>query len=413
LKGTSRHTCILAAMGLLGAGCIPDLPPNRSTDLPPVDGGSLPDARGPLDAGADAPTFETEAGPGCGDGYIDLEAGEQCDPPSPADAVLAVCSSTCRMQCPTGGFVWSGNNHCYWPPGTATSLDPLAVNECNPALGSGHVVTFASEAEFEAVEQGLHLVHGDPPFWVGMMSSDDRSYLSLVGYEPGWAPTCPGCYVHAADPKADLPRYVDADGGISSQFCVGASTDGLDPNWRQRPCTNVKTRVVCEREPIGLQFEPCEAGICGDLVATRAAKRYVLVTQPATADAAAQACAVLGGRLVVLQSRDEREQLWLQLSRSAPQVFRVWIGLSQSDAGPEDDSGAASWVWDDGTQADVPGAYASAWGDRMPAIPGTTSRAYLRAFTGEIDDTLARNDEPAQTIGTMPFVCELPVVHGP
>ena len=406
MKGTSRHTCILAAIALLGPGCIPDLPPNRL----PVDRGSGSDAR-PLDAGGpDSQAFETGGGSGCGDGYVDLEAGEQCDPPSPVDAVLAVCSSTCRMQCPTGGFVWAGNNHCYWPPGTATSLDPLAVNECNPALGSGHVVTFASEAEFEAVEQGLHLVHGDPPFWVGMMSSDERSYLSLVGYEPGWAPTCSGCYVHAVDPKVDLPRYADADGGISSQLCVGASTDGLDPNWRQRPCTNVKTRVVCEREPIGLQFEPCEAGICGDLVATRGAKRYVLVTQPVTADAAAQSCALIAGRLVVLESRDEREQLWLQLSRAAPQVFRVWIGLSQSDAGPEDDSGAPSWVWDDGTRADAPGAYASEWGDRMPAIPGTTSRAYLRAYTGEIDDTLARNDE---SIATMPFVCELPVVHGP
>lgn len=210
-----------------------------------------------------------------------------------------------------------------------------------------------------------------------------------------------------------LPKYVDADGGESSQSCVGASSDALDPTWRQRPCSGVKTRVICEREPVGVQFEPCEAGLCGDLVATYGAKRYVVVLPAATSDAAEKYCASLGGRLVILESHDEREQLWLQLSRLAPQVPRIWIGLSQSDAGPPGDAGDLPWVWDDGTAAASPGGHPSPWGDRMPVPNGVTSRAYLRAYVGEIDDTLARNDESSSIVQSMPFVCEITAPKGP
>jgi hypothetical protein len=346
---------------------------------------------------------------GCGDGYIDLEAGEQCDPGPSADS--GVCSATCRMSCPSG-FVWSGNNHCYLTSGTTTDFMPGALSACD-ALSS-HVVTFASEAEFQAVERGLDLAKGDPASWVGLENAAGRSYVSVVsGYEPGWDPTCPGCYAHTVNASVALPKYVDADGGESSQSCVGASSDALDPTWRQRPCSGVKTRIICEREPIGVQFEPCEAGLCGDLVATHGAKRYVVVTPAATSDAAEKYCASLGGQLVVLESHDEREQLWLQLSRTSPLVFRIWIGLSQSDAGPPGDAGDLPWVWDDGTAAASPGGYPSPWGDRMPIPNGVTSRAYLRAYAGEIDDTLARNDESSQIVQSMPFVCEITVPKGP
>ena len=406
MKGTLCHTCILAPLGLAVCfGCIPDLPAERVSDAagPAFDSGLAP--------AADA-AVEAAVARGCGDGYIDLEAGEQCDP-NAVGAPSAVCSATCRVLCPSG-FVWMRNNHCYLVAGTSTDLTPDAVSACDTL--SGHVVTFASEAEFEAVEQGLALSTADPIYWVGLTTSAGRSYVSVVtNYEPGWDPTCPGCYAHAVNPKVALPRYIDpVDGGLSSQSCVGASPDQHDPNWRQRPCSSssLKTRVICEREPIGAQFTPCEAGICVDLVATYGAKRYVIVTQAATADVAEQSCASLGGRLVVLQSRDEREQLWLQISRSPPQLYRIWIGLSQKDGGSVDDAGD-SWVWDDGTEADSPDGYPSPWGDHLPATLGTTSRAYMRAYMGEIDDTLARNDEEAQIVQTLPFVCELPIAPAP
>jgi hypothetical protein len=428
LKRRSRHTCLLAVVGLLGGpGCIPDLPPNKDTSGT-VDSGPAPDVLAILDTGAplDASSaLDASAGHACGDGYIDLEAGEQCDPPSGADAAPGVCSATCKMQCP--GFVWAGNNHCYWAaPGSATSLNNAAENACL-TYGFEHVVTFASEAEFQAVEQNLHLqktdplLKTDPPYWVGLTTEAQRSYVSLVNYEPGWDSTCPGCFAHT-DAKGALTRYQDPiDGGFTSQQCVAASPDELDVAWHERPCmqpsslsaTLFKTRIVCEREPLGAQFAPCEAGICIDLVATHGAKRYVLVTQPATADQAALSCALLGGRLIVLGSRDEREQLWAQLSVTPAPPLRVWIGLTQKDGGAPVDGSAPSWVWDDGTEADAPDAYPPPWGDRLPVAVGTTSRAYLRAYAGEIDDTLARNDEPAADVQTMPFVCELPAAPGP
>jgi hypothetical protein len=316
------------------------------------------------------------------------------------------------MECESG-FVWPGNNHCYlyWADsGTALAFNPNALSACD-GLG-GHVVTFASGPELDAVQQSLELPKTDPPFWVGLGTTDSMSYVSVAAYEPGWDSTCPGCYA-SLDPTGTIPRYVDADGGLSSQSCVAAVPDGLPSVWRQRPCKGVKTRVLCEREPIGAQYASCEAGTCLDLVATLGEKRYVLVTEPTTAALAAQACASLGGRLVVLQSRDEREQLWLQLSRSAPLVSRVWIGLSLADGGAPGDAGISRWVWDDGTAADAPDAYPPPWGDRQPVANGTTSRAYLRALTGEVDDTLARNDEPLPTIQTMPYVCELAAAVAP
>ncbi len=428
MKGTSRHTCLLAAVGLLGgSSCIPDLPPNKDSSGAPVDAGPASDVRAVLDAG---PAADSSVGHACGDGYIDLEAGEQCDPPSGADAAPGVCSATCKMQCP--GFVWAGNNHCYWAaPGSATSLNTAAENACNAGSpsGSDHVVTFASEEEFQAVEQNLHLqktdplLKSDPPYWVGLTTTAQRSYVSIVDYEPGWDGTCPGCYAHTLDGKGALARYADplADGGLISASCVAASPDALDPTWHERPCTiptglpdtAFKTRVVCEREPVGAQFAPCDAGTCINLVATFGTKRYVLVEQPATADQAALSCASLGGHLVVLGSRDEREQLWAQLSSTSAPPLRVWIGLTQKDGGVEGDGAAPGWVWDDGTEADAPDAHPPPWGDRLPVAVGTTSRAYLRAYIGEIDDTLARNDEPAADVQAMPFVCELPVVRAP
>jgi hypothetical protein len=403
LKEPLRFEWAVAALGLqMGPGCIPDLPADRATSEAGigVEGGGLPDA----DAGFDAGPVSL-----CGDGYIDLEAGEQCDPGPGATSLTGVCSAKCQMEC-AAGFVWSRNNHCYWywaDAGTTTVLDPNALSACDSL--AGHVVTFASEAEFEAIEQNLQLPKTDPPFWIGLGSMDGRSYVSdsIAPYEPGWDPTCPGCYA-ALNSDGMIPRYLDTDGGLSSQACVAAFPDGLDSLWHQRPCSGVKTRVLCEREPVGAQYSPCEAGMCLDLVATWANKRYVLSTVATTADVAEQSCAALRGRLVVLQSRDEREQLWLQLSRAAPTVSRVWIGLSLQDGGLLGDSGSSQWVWDDGTAVEAPDAYPPPWGDRQPAAIGSTPRAYLRAFMGEIDDTLARNDEPVQTIQTMPYVCELP-----
>lgn|GEM_PF-2719380 len=386
-----KTTAALAVAGasavvvaIAAAACIPDLPADPSTPPPP----------------------------GCGDGYVDLDAGEQCDPGTGVPAGTGGCTATCRVQC--SGLLWSANDHCYeLAPQTAGSLFE-AAQHCGDLGDNAHVVTFASDDEFDTVAGYVSGVDAGP-FWVGI---DNR--VSVAPFEPGWSPNCPGCYAHAVDTTAPLPR-LDAsapDGAPLAEGCVRAFSDTRVQSWQQVPCSGApRIRVVCEREPVGRQSRPCDAGICVDLTLTHAAKRYVYVPSPATADEADPACTAMGGRLVVLRSQDEREQLWLQLSRLDAVPPAVWIGLSLSDAGAADDGGpgdeagaedgAPSWVWGDGVPASV---YPSEWAVAQPSSsPSSHVRAFLlhQGAPQTLDDTLARNDQPSLT--SLPYVCEVPV----
>jgi hypothetical protein len=370
---------VVLAVGLAGAAglvaavsCIPDLPSTGAPDGAPADQATV-DQGGP------------EAGqPRCGDGIVQLDAGEQCDPPGSAG-----CGASCLMQC-DGGFVWKSNNHCYEEQLAADSLTN-ATTRC----GVGpHVVTFASDDELAAVTGAIDA----GAFWVGLLPADPQlgqpGYSSLASYEPGWSPTCSGCFAHT--PIEPLP----ADGG-----CVRGFGD-LARSWEQIPCIDGGLRrVICEREPVGRQSTPCEAGVCIELVWTVGMKRYVYVHDVAKADDAENDCRSMGGTLVVLQSRDEREQLWRELSRLPPgnggtPAF-IWIGLSLADGGSPD---AGPWVWDDDAAAD---AYPSPWGDGQPS--GVFGRAYLtqNIQLPPIDDSLGRNAlrDPATKFQ---YVCQLP-----
>jgi hypothetical protein len=309
-------------------------------------------------------------------------------------------------------MVWPSNNHCYELSSNSATFDSQAQTRCSD-LG-GHVVTFASEEEFGAVAGWMQAVDAGA-LWVGLslvQTQAERQYISVAPYEPGWAPDCSGCYVHAADPSVALPRVLDTsdDGGPPpAQSCIVASSDTARyPNWFQSVCVaapNVHT--LCEREPVGAQWSQCDGGtslVCIDLVVTHTTKRYEMQMKPATADGALQGCQALGGRLVVLESRDEREQIWRQISLLPDPPPKFWIGLSQvTDA----DGGTAAWAWDDGTKADAPDAYPSPWARLEPNVGMSASRAYLGFFESQPDNTLARSDE---SVTPLPFVCEFPAV---
>lgn len=363
---------IAAAVAAAG-GCIPDLPAN-----------------------SDAPEAAAPPAPGCGDGIIELGLREQCDPGLLAeDAAVGSCTRDCKVTCAPApvGFAWAvkpdaaggANNHCYTVDvRRATSLDPQATGYCT---GGAHVVTFASDDELKAVTTHL----APDAFWVGLDPlGPSNEYTAFALYEPGWAPTCPGCYAHAP-PMSPLPG--------PSALCVEAFSD-LDASWQQYPCSgnDAGIHVVCEREvTAGVQSRRCDAGVCIDLVWTFPQKHYVYVSQKLGGDDAEQTCAALGGTLVVLQSRDEREQLWRELSRmvGVGVPTDIWIGLSLVDGG---------WVWDDGASLD---AYPSPFGNGQPR--GIGSRAYLVQSLGPpqpLDTTLGRNDE-AVTGTLLPFVCQL------
>lgn len=361
------------------AGCVPDLPPDAST--------------------------RSSSAAICGDGYVDLSAGEQCDPgPNGGWGSGSVCNANCQIECGDGGFLWPVNNHCYEVMASAADLDPGAVSQCN---SGAHVVTFGSQQEFAAVAWA----HDAGPFWVGLTTAASRPYVSEESFEPGWSATCPGCYAYTSDPTKPLRAWVgewgDAgeDAAVTANYeqCVAAYSDPAT-FWCQYPCYGLPaTRVVCEREPIGEQYSQCgDAGTCIDLVVTRTRKHYLYVDVPAAPAKAEARCTAGGGTLVVLESPEEREQLWKQLKMLPAPPARFWIGLQQVQ---DPATGVAKWVWDNGTPAEGPSAYPSEWGDGEPSASGATSRAYVRHVSQGIDDTLARNDE-AET--ELPFVCEFP-----
>jgi hypothetical protein len=368
---------VLAASGsaiavavAVAVGCIPDLP-------------------------ADSVDAQDEAAPPpgpprCGDGIIQLGDEEQCDPGVLAeDAAIGSCTRDCKMTCagPPTGFVWSRNNHCYTLVATqAASLDQTAVGDCT---GGSHVLTLASEQELQAVTSSMTLGAPDA-FWMGLdpVIGPSNEYTALAFYEPGWAPTCPGCFAHDS-PTVPLP----GSGG-----CVEAFSDP-DASWQQYPCSDAgKIHVICEREPTaGVQSQKCDGGVCIDLVWTFPQKQYVYVSQKLGGDDAEAYCEALGGTLVILQSRDEREQLWRELSRMAGVGVPtdIWIGLSFVDAG---------WVWGDDASLD---AYPSPFGNGQPK--GIGSRAYLVQSSGPpqpLDTTLGHNDVVSTT--ALSFVCQLP-----
>jgi hypothetical protein len=388
-------------------------------------------------------TFLTPAEAGaeglCGNNVIDLDAGEQCDPGKVmGDAAVSGCSAHCRMDCPNG-FTWTKNNHCYqhvrfFSAATAAATafeqpmqsgggrggdltNPLFPPASNLCTGGSHVVTFASDEEFQQVVESLD----GGPFWVGLHTAPDQ-FNPVHGFEPGWSPTCGGCYAHTPTPEMALSLFPGASAD-SGSYCVIASPDptGATP-WEQYPCSPTATfrqfEVLCESEPVGRLSTPCEAGECFELVWTYGKKRYVYRATPASPDAAKNACEMLGGRLVVLLARDEREQLWGALSQVTPPPHRVWIGLSQVDGGGAFPARQADWVWEDGTLAppNGGGAHPSEWAINQPnplAIPPfTTPRAFLeqQRLLG-VDDTLARNDQSlvSSTMNvaiTLPYVCE-------
>jgi hypothetical protein len=345
--------------------------------------------------------------PGCGDGYVDLAAGEECDPGlGSQSAAIGGCGSDCKVDCP--GMVLPTNLHCYeLASADQTTLDPGARGACSKT--SAHVVTFASEEEFQAVAKYVQATDAGP-FWVGLWHAP-QFYNPVVDYEPGWSPTCPGCYAHTPNPSAPLPRAVtltDGGGPVEQIACVKAFSDPARRSWEAAPCRTLGgLHVVCEREPVGVHSKACEAGVCIELVATQTTKRYVYRASLATSEDAEADCRSLGGSLVVLESRDEREQLWRELSRLTLAQSRIWIGLSPTRGAAVGDAGADAalvWQWDDGTNAEAPDAHPLPWAIGEPA---EATRAMLTYETQRPrDNTLADTDTTAIAL---PYVSQIPV----
>jgi hypothetical protein len=294
------------------------------------------------------------------------------------------------VVCP--GLRWPSNDHCYTAQPASRALRTTAESTCN-AAGGGHVATFASEEELSAAAAYAHDA-GANDFWVGLVDDAFR-YAATAPNEPGWSPQCAGCYAHTDDPSValHLPRDVEAGAGCVISTYVAAGTPAIPP-WDQHPCDSlVPIHVLCEREPVGSHARACDGGVCMDLVFTAGRKRYLFVANPMGAHEADAFCAARGGTLVVLESREEREQLWRELAQLGQVPVKVWIGLSLDDAGV--------WTWDDGTKVDA--AYPPPWAVRQPLDAGVQA-LMQNDPNGTVDDTLAMTATDAGM--ALPFVCE-------
>ena len=176
-----------------------------------------------------------------------------------------------------------------------------------------------------------------------------------------------------------------------------AGTPTLPP-WDQHSCDSLLTiHVLCRaRAGWGLHFRSCDGGVCIDLVYTAGKKRYVFVADPMGAHDAEAYCAARGGTLVVLESRDEREQLWHEARPARSRLpVKVWIGLATDDAG----------TWTLGRRHPGRRVVPASLGVRQPLCPREGRRSLQYDPNGTIDDTLAMTAPDAGT--ALPCKCQI------
>jgi hypothetical protein len=346
----------------------------------------------------------------CGDGVIDWlkegGIGEQCDP---GEAGARGCTSVCSVDCPSGGFLDPKTGHCYFLRDAKPSFkDAKSLCEAEGA----HIVTFSSDLEYEALHDWYVKATGvgDSYFWIGLEGDvSDRVYNSSNPDEPGFgvpARACPGCFGRLPQ-NSDYFSAPDGSPPDRQLGCVAGVRVSKSLPWYQVLCANnrignnpnpISGATVCEREPAGARARSCDGGQCIDLASTLSSKKYLFKSERAVASAAAAFCRTLPqGSLVMLDTREEREQLGREIGRLTPRDGQppstFWIGLSTTNG--------SDWQWDDGSAAS---SRPPVWGDKEPRSASGAARAYIQIFATSYDTTLAHVD--ADPNSTRPYVCQ-------
>jgi hypothetical protein len=345
------------------------------------------------------PDLEISAPPAvCGDGFIDPDAGEECDPGEAGDAgTQASPCVACKVACSNGSELEDpATQHCYLQAGE-TATKGAAISDCE-AWG-GHIVRLVSDDE-------LSLVANDAitdPFWIGLGRTAIGMWQPLeTTFEPGWAQDCAGCFAHVD--AGTIPA--DPAEGAADQACV-IGFKPVGPSWTESQCSAPAQKTfarlaVCEREPVGLRTRACGANACLSVAATQSSKRYVVVGAASDgglgANDAVLACSALGGRLAVLGSPEEREQLGHELGAYFGGAPSAWIGLSYVDG---------TWAWDG---PDAGGMVSLPWGVGEPAnIEVSFGRAFVKVAPTQLDSELAHAASSVDGGGALhAALCEVP-----
>jgi hypothetical protein len=374
----------VGAAAWIATACIPDLVTRELPPIPPA--------------------------PLCGNGFIDRDAGEACDPGASGEAGVLGCTSACAVTCGDGGLVDPATGHCYFVASVEEKTYATASSDCYAQ--SAHPVTFASAREFQLVAAWAPAQL--PGFWVGFnrLVGTSQYTADSPSDEPGWvAATCAGCFAET-DPSGTLFHSALFDAGTATNCVVAPYVKATgDTPWAQWPCSAIGAgpRTVCEREPVGTSTTACNGAFCVDLAFTHGTKSYLFFAQPTTADLAEAQCEDFpGGVLVTLESAEEREELWGEIATTDSTVTQIWIGLAlDADAG-------GAWTWSDGTPLRADGGHPIPWGDKQPVDAGA-SRAYLQRLPTQdvVDNQLAQNfnHTPPSAGGAvptmLPFVCQI------
>jgi hypothetical protein len=350
---------------------------------------------------ADTPDAGVEGGALCGNGIIDEDAGEVCDP-GKGEAGVG-CGPTCQIVCDPdgGGYVDLQTNHCYFLLSSTrvpNSVGESVINGCPSVHNAAHVVTFVSRTEVSTVNAGLA---ASDRYWVGLRvagvaDSGSKQWGSEFVAEPGWAAngTCTGCYSTAG---TDAVGFKSVDEAGTAAPCVLAPK-GAPGIWYAASCLDLALSV-CEREPPGSRAQPCNAGDwCFDVKATQGMKRYeyhpTLVGPLAARDTCRQTDGGTKPSLVVFETSAEREQVLHELlnlpGTAPPTVF--WIGLSRTDG-----DAASPWTWEDSQPL---GSYDLPWGIGAPEPGGT--RAFVRQDSVSVDTQLSHSS----SLTSASFVCQ-------
>jgi hypothetical protein len=339
----------------------------------------------------------------CGDGFIDPDAGEECDPGSALDAgSLSNACVSCKVTCVVGGFSTfedPATQHCYFETGeTATALGTpdAATGECE-AWG-GHVVRFVSEAELALVAKNA----ATDPFWVGIQRTAAGVWHPIeTTVEPGWSNECVGCFAPSnveggipEDPTALIPNGACVMGYVA-QTWVETQCSAKDPAFSRF--------TICEREPPGARTRTCGSNVCLSVAATVSTKRYVIVGNAADAGLGANdavfACSALGGHLAIFGSREEHEQLGREMGAYFPGASSAWIGLSDSNG---------NWAWD---TPNAGGIAPLPWGVGEPSIGAGvgSARAFILVQASALDSEMAHAGSTADAGGERhAALCEFP-----
>lgn len=360
MKGWQGPTLGVAAIALAAAGsCLPDVT---------VEGGA-------------------QARP-CGDGVVDLAAGEECDPgPDAGEAGVVGCTGDCRVSC--AGVIDPTSRHCYFA-GPPTARLQAGRDGCGGQRA--HLVTFASVDELAFVDRRVLGDSGAALEWVNLdrVDVDGAAEWHTDTTAAGWSGACPGCFAKAPPEAGAFPN---SDGGLGGACVLWARA--YPYSWLSIPCdvgAFAQLATVCEREVVGALSRPCDGGACLAVPTTAADRTYLYAATPRAWSDAASACGAIAGptgpgRLFVPRSAEEREEVTRAV---AAKGASFWIGLSRA---------GGAWTWADG-KALTSLVYPLPWGDQAPEATGTA--AWVAADPNRYDVGLAHAGDAATA---RPFVC--------